>query len=204
MQRRWLVLFYCVLVWDTAQAGGLVRWQDAKGNWHYSNHVSVDPNLRPREAPRPKRAEANLAAPGAQVLLNPVAVQQWLLALRRETAGMTVEQERAYLAQVKWPSGPIAWKVTVQEVMTTDFLDPSRGAYQVRARTLQPVRTGGLPVSFEGRNAAQLSTLRSGQRVLVRGETALDVQNLQFIDQHGYLYSPISIRMKTVESLDGD
>lgn len=197
MRRHCLLLLggLCLLGGGVAQAGdGLIRWRDAQGHWHFSNHAEQNPALRPAPAPAARVLEGALADPGPAVLSSPQALLAWLMALKKEALGMTPAQERIFLSRVRWPQGPVAWEVRISEVINTDFLRPERGHYQVRARTVQGLRGGGLPVIFDSRGA-KAGAWRRGQRLVLRGEARVDARVFRFMDDYGYLYNPLPIRM---------
>lgn len=184
----------CLLGGGVAQAGdGLIRWQDAQGHWHFSNHAAQNPTLRPAAAPEARVLVGALADPGPAVLSSPQALQAWLMALKKAALGMTPAQEKIFLSRVRWPQGPVAWEVQISEIINTDFLRPERGHYQVRARTVQGLQGSGLPVIFDSRRA-EIATWQRGQRLVLRGEARVDVRVFRFMDDYGYLYNPIFIR----------
>lgn len=195
MRRFGIGLMFCAgLAGMPASAGdGIYRWQDSQGRWHFSNHAEVDPNQRPAPAPRAYLPVARLAVPGAAVLRSPDALQSWLLRLKSDMRRVPPEQESRYLSRVRWPTGPVVWRVRVQEIVNTDLLRPELGRYQIRARTLSPVATGGLPVVLDGELLHGAGAPRVGELLQVRGQLSLHPDTLRLMDRHGFVYYPVQI-----------
>ena len=189
----WLVLSAFLLP-VLGQAGdGIVRWQDAKGNWHFSNHATVDPNQRPAVAEKPKtRADAALLDPGAQVTQSPEALQAWLVALKKQVLLLRGDEAAAYLAKVHWPSTPVSWNLLVQEVINKDFLNPDRGDFQLRART---VGLKNIPVAFDTRQLPGARGLQRDSLIKIHATLILTPAVLDTMDQYGYLYKPLPLEV---------
>ena len=195
MRRFGIGLMLCAgLAAMPALAGdGIYRWQDSQGRWQFSNHAEVDPNQKPAPPPRARLPSGRLAAPGTAVLRSPDALQGWLLRLKSDMGRVPSEQENRYLAHIRWPQGPVLWRVRVQEIVNTDLLRPELGRYQIRARTLSPVATGGLPVVLDGELLHGAGAPQVGELLQVRGQLSLHPDTLRLMDRHGFVYYPVQI-----------
>lgn len=191
------VLLLSVVFFATAaQAGdGIVRWQDEKGNWHFSNHAVVDPSKKPKAVEKPK-ADMGLLNPGSLVVQSPESLQNWLIALKKQALVLGLVEGKDYVAKVNWPTAPVSWPVTVQEVVNKDFLNPDRGDLQVRART-QGMKN--LPVAFDTKGLRGAAGIQRDQKMTVQGPLLLNAEVLDSMDQYGYLYRPIVVKASSVQ-----